>query len=588
MVTTAKKRTLQSPAGSTKAKTSPVPPVPAERSPQEAPVFFRGDGGRVVAGVKIDSAQFKGARIEIVGWMVGSIDLRLLCEGVAQEMQLTRKQRPDVVEATRVPEKAHGHGFSVVAARAPGAYSIELDIQGEAYSEVFAVQVEDSLRIGPGGKAGAVGFLEVGSASGVTGDGVVFGWAVAEDGARVWLETDGGEVFPLTGATILTRHDVIALHAANFGSNAREAGFIARITGVGPGSMVRLMSQKAHGPQVVSEVLCSAMPVEPGAASRWLFALATPMARMAARCESVDAPILNALIAHHQRDWHKLSVEVHDLGLPPVEPRVSIIVPLYGRTDFVEHQLMEFSRDRDLQAQAEIIYVVDDPAVLDAFASQAELLHRLYQVSFRWVWGSVNRGFSGANNLGASLARGRHLLFLNSDAIPQQPGWLQPMLALLEANASIGAVGPRLTYADGSIQHAGMAFRRRHDLGIWANEHPQSGLDPALDLSAGPTVMPAVTGACIALRREIFDKVGGWDTGYLIGDFEDSDLCLKLRSAGLKIVYTPQVQLTHLERQSFKLLGDGDYRTRVVVFNAARHQGRWGDLLGAAFQSGPL
>jgi len=105
------------------------------------------------------------------------------------------------------------------------------------------------------------------------------------------------------------------------------------------------------------------------------------------------------------------------------------------------------------------------------------------------------------------------------------------------------------------------------------------GLDPSLDPYRELTVLPAITGACLAMRRADYDRIGGWDTGYLIGDFEDSDLCLKLRSNGLQVAYLPTVQLTHLERQSFKLLGQGDFRTRVVIYNANRHQTRWSRLL---------
>ena len=105
------------------------------------------------------------------------------------------------------------------------------------------------------------------------------------------------------------------------------------------------------------------------------------------------------------------------------------------------------------------------------------------------------------------------------------------------------------------------------------------GLDPSLDQRPGVTNVPAVTGACMALRRSDYDQVGGWDTGFLIGDFEDSDLCLKLRQAGLSSAYLPSVELTHLERQSFRLLGEGDYRTKVVIYNALRHQQRWQGLL---------
>ena len=113
------------------------------------------------------------------------------------------------------------------------------------------------------------------------------------------------------------------------------------------------------------------------------------------------------------------------------------------------------------------------------------------------------------------------------------------------------------------------------------------GLDPSLDPHTGPADVPCVTGACLAMRRADFDAIGGWDTGFLVGDFEDSDLCLKLRAAGKRIVYLPSVVLTHLERQSFKLLGGGDYRTRVVIWNAVRHQQRWHDDIEALAGDAP-
>jgi len=262
-----------------------------------------------------------------------------------------------------------------------------------------------------------------------------------------------------------------------------------------------------------------------------------------------------------------------------VAPIVSVIVPLYGRIDLVEHQLLEFCKDAWFAEHAELIYVIDDPRLVDGFVTQAETLHRLYRMPFKWVWGNANRGFSGANNLGAAHARGRYLLFLNSDAFPQKPGWLQALVDVLETRPEIGAVGPRLVFGDGSIQHSGLEFMRREELGIWINHHPRMGLDAALDPHRELTTMRAITGACLAMRRVDFDRVGGWDTSYLIGDFEDSDLCLKLQAAGLDVAYLPTVQLTHLERQSFKLLGPDEFRTRVVIYNAVRHQTRWGAFI---------
>ena len=152
-------------------------------------------------------------------------------------------------------------------------------------------------------------------------------------------------------------------------------------------------------------------------------------------------------------------------------------------------------------------------------------------------------------------------------------------MEVLQDKPDIGVIAPRLLFADGSIQHAGIQFKYRTDLGIWINHHPQMGLDPSLDVNQDLAILPAVTGACMLISKKDFDDVDGWDTGYLIGDFEDTDLCLKLRSKGKKCAYLPTVNLTHLERQSFSLTGSDDFRTKVVIYNATRHQTRWANLL---------
>ncbi len=434
----------------------------------------------------------------------------------------------------------------------------------------------------------ARGFLEGAAACDTTQDGIVVGWAVHTPGTVVWLEDETGRSYPLGQAFRRFRQDVHDAVGQDFGHASRDAGFIVRVRGLKAGSKLQLKAVAETGVHVLGETACVALPLDPVGAARWLFAVGTPLADMHRRVPQVDEPVLGPLIAHRQSVWDELPLEGRALGRLPADPAVSVIVPLYGRIDFVEHQLIEFSRDPWFQQQAELIYVIDDPKLLDSFPALAESLHRLYRLPMRWVWGSVNRGFSGANNLGVRVARAPRLLFLNSDAFPQQPGWIQPLLDVLDTHPRIGAVGPRLTFADGSIQHAGMEFMRREELGVWVNHHPFMGLDPVLDPHAGLTRLPAITGACLALRRVDFERIGGWDTGYLIGDFEDSDLCLKLRALGLDIAYLPAVQLTHLERQSFKLLGQDEFRTRVVLYNAVRHQTRWAGLIDQPVAPAPL
>jgi GT2 family glycosyltransferase len=124
-----------------------------------------------------------------------------------------------------------------------------------------------------------------------------------------------------------------------------------------------------------------------------------------------------------------------------------------------------------------------------------------------------------------------------------------------------------------------MAFEYEPAFSIWVNRHPLAGLPVSADRSVGLVERTAVTGACMVMRSEDYWAVDGFDTGYLIGDFEDSDLCLKIKAAGKRIGYTNALTLTHLERQSFGSIGEGDYRQKVVLFNAWRHYNRWTETI---------
>lgn len=412
-----------------------------------------------------------------------------------------------------------------------------------------------------------------------TNEGIVVGWLAQAPGTQVWLEDEEGKTFSIDHAFRLDRADVRNAIAQKVNFSVVNSGFCCHIKGIKADSKIQLKALGDDGIYLIAEYICQPLSSDPIEAARWLSSVNIPQNRLHERMSKVDGPLLTQLMDLRQAQWENLPIYVRDLGEIPASPKVSVIIPLYGRTDFIEHQLMEFAEDEWFKRHVELIYVLDDPRLVEGFPAQAEALYRIYNIPFKWVWGSVNRGFSGANNLGTLQANGEFLLYLNSDAFPRQPGWVEKLMMELKQNPDIGAIAPRLLFADGGIQHAGMEFLRREELGIWINHHPRMGLDPALDPHKKITTVPAVTGACLMVRRKDFDALDGWDTGYLIGDFEDSDLCLKLRNAGLTIGYLPSVELTHLERQSFKLLGGGDFRTYVVILNATRHQNRWLTLL---------
>ena len=260
------------------------------------------------------------------------------------------------------------------------------------------------------------------------------------------------------------------------------------------------------------------------------------------------SPALSMLQAEHGA---RVRVErVLAYGAPPSKPRVSVLVPLYGRIDLMEHQIVQFANDRDLQ-RADLIYVLDSPERKTDLIGNAERLFRLYGLSLRVIILSENAGFSLANNIAASYARARLLVLLNSDVLPRQRGWLSRMADLYEALDQPGAAGPMLLYEDESLQHAGLYFERPHGSQLWSNEHYYKGLHSELPAAKVPRPVPAVTAACLMVDADLYERVGGLSGTYVQGDYEDSDLCLRLRDAGRTNWYLPQVQLYHLEAQSY-------------------------------------
>lgn len=271
-------------------------------------------------------------------------------------------------------------------------------------------------------------------------------------------------------------------------------------------------------------------------------------------------PILNSHIGPTVRKlWQnrerieKGEKVIREYGVQVENPEVSIIVPLYGRIDFIKYQLALFADDPDLK-QNELIYVLDDPRLYEDFLYLCDSQSSIFEIPFKTVYTGINQGYAAANNSGVSVAKGRLLLLLNSDVMPVRSGWLSSLVKSYNDLADVGVIAPKLLYGDGSIQHAGMKFLR---YGLWENlfinDHPKKGLPNFVDRNSCPQELAAVTGACMMVSRELYDNVGGIDEEYIIGDFEDSDFCLKLHAEGFKNYYIPRVELFHLERQSLSL-----------------------------------
>lgn len=244
--------------------------------------------------------------------------------------------------------------------------------------------------------------------------------------------------------------------------------------------------------------------------------------------------------------------EVVEFGNLPTVPLVSIIVPIYKRYDFQKVQIALFSNDSFIRNHCEVIYVLDSPSQKFEFNTFIHQHCNLYGFSAKVVFMQRNSGYSSANNAGAFQAQGRHLILMNSDVLPKESGWAKTMLDFYKSSNKVGTVGAKLVYEDDSLQHAGMFFGKT-TYSFWQNLHYFKGFPNGYKAAQDARAVPAVTGACLMIARDLYQSVDGLSTEYVIGDFEDSDLCLKCAEKGLENWYVPQAELYHLERQSVPL-----------------------------------
>jgi len=404
---------------------------------------------------------------------------------------------------------------------------------------------------------------------------IVMGWCIHTDSQDVFLEDDEGNEFSFDSEFVFryTRNDIIPLLDGYTEVNP-ETGFLCILP-----SKTKNLTLK-YGMTTLSKKEVEYFSQTFKEMLGILFSIIHNTPDFIDFAKFIRENILEEYLKKRKQSLENLNVNVYEYGEQIENPEVSIIIPIYKRFDFVEHQILEFIKDNYIKEKAEIIYILDDPGIKEAFETEIGLLYKMFRFPIKWIDGQVNRGFSGANNLGAKHTKGEHILFLNSDCIPKKEGWLKEMVELLKNNEEIGIVGCRLLYPDGSIQHAGMEFKYLKEWDVYLNHHPYLGLDPILDPSKDITEYPAVTGACMLMRKTDFEAVGGWDGLYLIGDFEDSDLCLKVNTIlNKKIIYTPLVELTHLERQSYRYFSDDTTKLRITLYNAKRHYDKWKEVL---------
>jgi hypothetical protein len=260
------------------------------------------------------------------------------------------------------------------------------------------------------------------------------------------------------------------------------------------------------------------------------------------------------------------------LGNVPEAPRLSIVVAV-RRNDRIEHQLLSFANDPDLE-EAELIFVAPPPDDERELVDLVEGLHDLHDVPFLLAIASDQPTRARALNLGASLARGSLLVLMGGDVFPSGQGWIANMRKLVEGSPSVGAVGPKLLYEDNSIANAGIDYVRR-STGGWRRALPFAGLARTIPGANSPRRVQAISDACLLIDRELFDRSGRFSELYLDGGDEGGDLSLRLADDA-EVWYAPEAELHLLDEEP-----PGKHSRGEARFNDWLFDRRCGNRLGA-------
>ncbi len=227
------------------------------------------------------------------------------------------------------------------------------------------------------------------------------------------------------------------------------------------------------------------------------------------------------------------------------EPRVSIIVPFKDKPELL--RTLTTSLEKTRYRNYELLLVSNNSTRPETFA----LLEQLTDPRIRKLTWDFPFNYPAINNHAARHAMGELLLFLNNDIEIIEPGWLEELIGQAQ-RPEVGAVGAKLLFPDGSIQHAGVVVGITGFAGHPFWRMPDTRHMTPFGHADWVRNYLSVTSACVMLRREVFEELGGYDERFTVVG-SDIELGLRLVRRGLRVVYTPHATLVHHESASRRL-----------------------------------
>ena len=305
-------------------------------------------------------------------------------------------------------------------------------------------------------------------------------------------------------------------------------------------------------------------------------------ADIGAKTYAIDAA--KRAVHDHMRDYYGIEVEVESTRAFPTifqikypingEPLISIVIPNKDHVEDLRRCITSIEK-KSTWKNYEIV-VVENNSVEQSIRDYYKELESDPKVKIVTYEGGFN--YSSINNVGVKETKGEYLLFLNNDTEVISSDWMEQLLMYAQRK-DVGAVGAKLYYADNTIQHAGVVIGlgAHRSAGHTHYKMPREHLGYMGRLCYAQDVT-AVTGACLMVKKSIYEEVDGLDESFTIS-LNDVDLCLKIREKGYLNIFTPFAELYHYESKT-RGMEEGE-KLRRYERECAHFRDKWKEQLDA-------